>query len=61
LTVNRHYGEHVASVFRFEEKAKQETSVKAGGKQRNRLAKMSDYVGNRREIEESNSVPLATP
>jgi hypothetical protein len=32
--------------------------MKAGGKQSNQLAEISDYIGNRREIEDSKSVPI---
>jgi hypothetical protein len=39
----------------------QETRVKAGGKENNRLAEISDYVGNRREMEDRKSVPIGSP
>jgi hypothetical protein len=52
--------EHVTFIFRVEEEAEKETSVKRG-KQSNRLAGISDYMGNRREMEEWNSVPLGLP
>jgi hypothetical protein len=52
--------EHVASISRVEEKAKQGTSMKAGGKQSNRLAGISDYVGSRMEMEDSKSVPIGS-
>jgi hypothetical protein len=32
--------------------------VKFGGKQRNQLAEISDYIGKRREIEQRNLVPV---
>jgi hypothetical protein len=35
--------------------------VKAGGKQSSRLPGISDYVGERREIEDRNSVPVGSP
>jgi hypothetical protein len=35
--------------------------VKVGGKQSNRLAGISDYKGNRKEIEDSKSVPVGSP
>jgi hypothetical protein len=34
--------------------------VKAGGKQRNRFAEIPDYIGNRREMEDSKSVPVGS-
>jgi hypothetical protein len=34
--------DHVASIFRVDEYAKQETRLKAGGKERNRLAEISE-------------------
>jgi hypothetical protein len=40
----------------IEESFEQEISVKAGGKKSNRLDGISDYVGNRRKMEERNSV-----
>jgi hypothetical protein len=36
-------------------------SEEAGGKQRNRLAEISDCIGNRRGTEDSKSVPLGSP
>jgi hypothetical protein len=45
---------HIASIFRIEESTKEETSVKGGGKQSNRLAEISDYVENGRGGEYSN-------
>jgi hypothetical protein len=33
----------------------------AGGKQSNWLAEISDYVGNRREVEDSKSFPIGLP
>jgi hypothetical protein len=53
--------ERVASASRVEEKTKQETSMRAGGKQSNRLAEISVYIGNRMEIEDSKSVPIGPP
>jgi hypothetical protein len=44
-------------IFRVEEYNMQETSMRAGGKQSNQLADISDYMGNRREMEDSKSVP----
>jgi hypothetical protein len=38
----------------------QEISVKAGGKQSNRLAKISNYIGHRREVVNSKSVPVGS-
>jgi hypothetical protein len=35
--------------------------VLVGGKQGNRVAGISDYVGNRREMEERNSVAVGSP
>jgi hypothetical protein len=35
--------------------------VKAGGNQSNLLLKISDYVGRRRETEDSKSVPIGSP
>jgi hypothetical protein len=35
--------------------------MKAGGKQSNRLAEILDYIGKRREMEDSNSVPDGSP
>jgi hypothetical protein len=35
--------------------------VKAGGKHSNRLAEISDYIGNRREMEDRKSVPVDPP
>jgi hypothetical protein len=35
--------------------------VKAGGKQNNQLAKISDYVGNRKEMEDRKSIPVGSP
>jgi hypothetical protein len=35
--------------------------MKTGGKQGNRLARISDYTGNRKEMEEQNSVPIGLP
>jgi hypothetical protein len=35
--------------------------MKAGGKHSNRIARISDYIGNRREMEELNSVPVGLP
>jgi hypothetical protein len=35
--------------------------VKAGGKQGNRLAQISDYVGSRRGTEDSKSVRIGSP
>jgi hypothetical protein len=49
--------EHIASIFRIEEYAKQDTSVKAGSKQSHRLARVSDYMGIRREMEAWTSSP----
>jgi hypothetical protein len=34
--------------------------VKAGGKQNSRLAEISDYIGSRREMEDSKSVPVGS-
>jgi hypothetical protein len=34
--------------------------VKAGGKESNRLAKIYDYIGKRREMEDSNSVTYSS-
>jgi hypothetical protein len=31
------------------------------GKQSNQLARISGYIGNRREVEEWNSVPIGSP
>jgi hypothetical protein len=35
--------------------------VKGDGKQSNWLAEISDYIGNRREMEDSKSVPVGSP
>jgi hypothetical protein len=35
--------------------------MKVGGKQSNRLVEISDYIGNRREMEDSKSVPVGLP
>jgi hypothetical protein len=35
--------------------------MKACRKQNNRLADISDYIGNRREMEDSKSVPVGSP
>jgi hypothetical protein len=35
--------------------------VKAGGKKRNGFAEVSDYTGNRREMEDSKSFPIGSP
>jgi hypothetical protein len=35
--------------------------MKASGKQSNRLAGISDYIGNRREMEKWNSVTVGLP
>jgi hypothetical protein len=35
--------------------------MKAGGKQSSRLADISDYIGNSREMEDSNSVLIGLP
>jgi hypothetical protein len=35
--------------------------MKAGGKQSNQLADILDYVGNRREMHDSQSVPTGSP
>jgi hypothetical protein len=50
-----------AFIFVVEEYAKQETSVKSGGKQSSWLADILDYVGNRRELDESKAVPIHSP
>jgi hypothetical protein len=34
--------------------------MEAGGKESNQLAGISDYIGNRREMEEWNSVPVGS-
>jgi hypothetical protein len=43
LKVNRVSEEHVASIFRVEEKTEQESSMKAGCKHSNRLVEISFY------------------
>jgi hypothetical protein len=48
-------------IFRVEEEAKQETNEKAWGKESERLAEMSECVGERREMEDSKSVPVGLP
>jgi hypothetical protein len=53
LKVNRRFG--------AKEVVEQETSVKAGGKQSNCLAEISDYIKKRREVEDSKSVPIGLP
>jgi hypothetical protein len=35
--------------------------VKVGGNQSNRFAEISDYIGNRREMKDSKSVPVGSP
>jgi hypothetical protein len=35
--------------------------VKAGGKQGNRLVDVSDFIGNRLEMEDSKTVPVGSP
>jgi hypothetical protein len=40
-------------------KNKQETSVKAGGKQITWLAEISVYIGNRRDMKTASLLPLA--
>jgi hypothetical protein len=35
--------------------------MKAGGKQSNLLARISNYIGKRREMEKQNSVPVGSP
>jgi hypothetical protein len=35
--------------------------MKAGGKQSNQLSETSNYTGNRREMEDSKSVPFGLP
>jgi hypothetical protein len=40
--------------------SKEETSVKAVGKQSNRLSEISEYVGSKKEVEDK-SVPPASP
>jgi hypothetical protein len=35
--------------------------VKADGKQSNWFTEISDYIGNRRELEDSESVPVGSP
>jgi hypothetical protein len=42
-------------------KNKQETSMKAGGRESIRHAEILDYVGSRREIKDSKSVPIGSP
>jgi hypothetical protein len=35
--------------------------VKVGGKQSKRFAEISDYVGKRREVKDSKSIPIGSP
>jgi hypothetical protein len=35
--------------------------MKAGGRKSNRLAEISEYIGNRRKPEDSKSVPIGSP
>jgi hypothetical protein len=44
--VNRLFGENISSIFRVEEYAGQETSVKAGGKQSSGLFFDPEYGGD---------------
>jgi hypothetical protein len=43
------------------ELAKKQTSVEAGGKRRNQLAEISDYVVNKKEIEYNSLDPIGSP
>jgi hypothetical protein len=48
-------------MLRVDELVKQETILKAGGEQSNQLGDISDYMGSRREMEDSNSVLAGLP
>jgi hypothetical protein len=53
-------------MLRVDESVKQETILKAGGEQSNQLADIpdymgTDYMGSRREMEDSNSVLAGLP
>jgi hypothetical protein len=61
LKVNRYFGGICHLHLQGRRKGKQETSMKAGGRQSNWLAKISDYIGNRRGMEDSKSVPAGSP
>jgi hypothetical protein len=53
--------EQVFSTFSVEEYAKQRNQREAGGKQSNRLTEISSYIGNRRKMQASKSVPIGSP
>jgi hypothetical protein len=61
LNVNWHFGETYRLNLQGQEHAKQETTVKTSGKHSNRQARILDSIGNRREMEECNSVPVGSP
>jgi hypothetical protein len=61
LKVNRRTGETCRLHLQGPRISQARNQREAGGKQSNQLANISDYIGNRREMEERNSVPVGSP